>query len=105
MSIQPYKKVRTDDNIVRQIQDAVEIPLKDISSRSILDGQVLSNIELVTGADNIIDHKLQRKLVGWIVVRQSANANIWDIQDLNTRPQTSLVLQTSANVTVSLWVF
>lgn len=105
MSIQPYKKVRTDTDIVRQVQDAIEIPLKDISSRAILDGQILSGVELSSGVDNIIDHKLQRKLVGWIIMRQSANANIWDLQNLNTRPQQSLVLQTSANVTVSIWVF
>jgi len=105
MSIQPYKKVRTDTDIVRQVQDAVEIPLKDISSRAILDGQILSDIALSVGVDNIIDHKLQRKLVGWIITRQSANANIWDLQDINKRPSQSLILNTSANVIVTLWVF
>ena len=103
MPIQPYKKVRTETDIIRLVQDAVELPLKDISNRAILDGQILSDIFLSTGVDNFVEHKLQRKLTGWIIIGKSANADVWEIESL--RPQQSLVLQTSANVTVKLWVF
>lgn len=105
MPIQPYKKVRTEDTVVRQIQDAVEIPLKDISSRPILDGQILTDIELTSGVDNIVDHKLQRVLTGWIVISKSAQSDVWDLQAANSRPQQFLVLRCSANVTVKIWVF
>lgn len=103
MPIQPYKKVRTEDQLLRQVQDAVELPLKDISNRRILDGQILSDIELTTAVDNTVLHKLQRNITGWIIIRQDTNTTVWEMP--NTRPQDSLILRCGANCKISLWVF
>lgn len=68
-------------------------------------GQILSNVSLVTGSTNFINHKLSRKLQGWFVVRQRALASIYDAQDSNQNPVQTLALITSADVSVDLFVF
>jgi hypothetical protein len=70
------------------------------SNQSIL----LKNIVLASG-DNTINHLLGRALQGWIVIRKSAAADIFDKQSANQMPDKTLVLNSSAAVTVSLEVF
>jgi hypothetical protein len=64
----------------------------------------LPNIVLTSG-DNTINHKLGRALQGWFIVRQNAAASLFDKQSTNSMPQLTLVLNTSADVTISLIVF
>ncbi len=103
MAITPYREVRTADTDLGRIQDAVKASLRDISSRSILDGQILTGRSLLTGQSNVISHGLGRPLLGWILVGQDANAVVWASPSVT--PGLTLVLQCSANCTVSLWVF
>lgn len=65
---------------------------------------ILKNIPLKTGS-NVVNTLLGRTLQGWSVVRQRASASIWDSQDTNQTPQLTLVLNTSADVTIDLEVF
>lgn len=65
---------------------------------------VLKSVSLLTGT-NTINHKLGRKLQGWKVVRQRAAASLYDNQDSNQKPELTLILIASANVTVDLEVF
>jgi hypothetical protein len=67
-------------------------------------GLLLSNIALASGA-NVVNHKLGRKLQGWIPVRVRASATLYDTQDTNQMPQLTLNLTASAAVVVDLWVF
>lgn len=106
MAFQPFRKVRSQDKDLRLVQDAIETPLRDIQSRKILDGQLLENIPISsTLSVNKIPHGLSKPLTGWIVVRQSASATIWDSQGDNENPNLFLNLNTTASCVVSLWVF
>lgn len=68
-------------------------------------GLILKNVSLATGA-NMINHKLQRKLQGWIPIRfQGVWAQIYDNQNLNQSPELTLSLVSSAPVMVDLIVF
>jgi len=99
------KKVRASDPATRQLQDAVSEVLQPLTEVEILDGILIERVYIPTGAVKIIDHKLDRALRGWIVVGQNANAVLWDSQDSNRIPYKTLRLNSSANVTVSLWLF
>jgi len=59
---------------------------------------------LKSGA-NIISHLLGRKLVGYLVILNSAAATFYDGQRTNQRPDLTLILNASAPTTVSLYVF
>jgi hypothetical protein len=103
MSISAFRRVRSKDNDLRQVQDAVGFVFLDIASKEILDGQLIKNI-FINGFLSI-DHKLGRELQGYVVVMQDANVVVWDSQATNTIPASKLVLNSSGPTTISIWVF
>lgn len=103
MAIASFRRTRTDDNDLRQVQDAVNFVFQDISSKTILDGRVITDV-LVNGS-KLINHLLGRKLQGYLIISKDANADVWDSQSTNTTPAVSLILNSSGPVKVNLWVF
>lgn len=101
---QPFQKLYTGDSDLDRVQAEVAKALDNLQL-DILEGELLESVALVTGQANEVAHKLGRKLTGWQVVRQRADARIWDQQDDNNRPELTVDLRSSANVTVDLWVF
>lgn len=65
---------------------------------------ILSKVSLTTGS-NVINHLLGRKLQGYRIIRQRSAASIYDNQDSNQSPNLTLVLISSANVSVDIEVF
>lgn len=98
------QKIQTADRVINMIQDNVSNILDPFSSKEILQGQILQRVALVSGA-NTVSHKLNRKLIGWFIVRQRSAATVYDTQDAQTRPEIFLSLTASANVIVDLYVF
>lgn len=66
---------------------------------------ILTNVKLAVG-QNVVAHTLGRKLRGWIPVRvRGTAAQLYDLQDANQHPELTLILNSSAAVTVDLVVF
>lgn len=66
---------------------------------------VLASVTLSTG-DNVINHKLGRKLRGWIVTRMIGSfVQLYDKQSTNTISDKTLVLNSSATGLIDLIVF
>ena len=78
--------------------------LNPILSNPTVNNLILKNVVLTAGT-NVINHKLSRPLQGWNPTRVRALATIYDLQDTNQTPQLTLVLVSSANVTIDLVVF
>jgi len=83
MSIRNYKKVfalgpyagRAEFN---SSQSQLEEVLTPITKSQVVDGLLLKSIDLTASADNLVEHKLGREPLGWIVVRKFANCTIWE---------------------------
>lgn len=75
--------------------------LDPVLASPLLDGLLLTNIQLVNGTTTI-NHKLGRKMVGWIVVDIDAGAAVYRSQPLNSL---TLTLTSGAAGMCSLWVF
>ena len=103
MSVRDLKKIAGDD-ISNRSQDNTDTVLRPIVNSAIIDGVLLNDIELTYGA-NTIEHKLGRKLLGYIVVRKNNDAVISDAQDTNKLSSKNLILYSDTLVTVSLWCF
>lgn len=99
-----FFKVNTSDKELNQIQDNLVRTLNPVIETPILGGTLLQSVALVTGS-NVINHKLGRKLIGWVVSRQRSAANIYDDQDNNSTPQLNLILVTSADVILDIYCF
>jgi hypothetical protein len=95
---------QTNDRTLEKLQSVWSTILNPFIANPALNGNILQNITLTTGA-NVINHKLGRKLQGWYIVRQRAASSIYDTQDSNQNPQLTLTLSASANVVVDIYVF
>lgn len=78
--------------------------LNPILQSPLSSNNILTEVALAAGS-NTINHKLQRKLQGWIIIRKRADAAIYDTQDQNVTPQNTLLLTSDVDVTVDLLVF
>lgn len=85
-------------------QDRWASLINPILTNPALDSSILKNVSLAVG-NNVINHKLGRKLQGWRLVRQRAQANIWDEQDSNQMQDLTLVIASDAIVNVDIEVF
>jgi len=78
--------------------------INPVLSNELVQGQLLTNVALKDG-QTVVNHGLGRKLLGWFICGQNAQAQVWDSQASNQMPQLTLVLNSNAAVTVALWVF
>lgn len=104
----PLQKITHPDILVTRIQDATEAALAPVLSDPFIDGIILPDVVLHTvSSPNIVNHKLGRKLQGWVIVRKSGSGDVWDTQVNNQSPEKTLYLHTNAetSVTVTLRVF
>lgn len=65
---------------------------------------ILPNVLLANGT-TVVNHMLGRKLIGWRVIRIRGLAGIYDTQDNNQTPASTLILVSNAAVSVDLEVF
>ena len=87
-----------------QTQNTWATALNPVVESPIVKGQLLTGIDLIVG-DNSVNHKLGRKLQGWIIVGIDGLASIYDTQASNQMPNLTLNLVSDGEVTVNMWVF
>lgn len=78
--------------------------INPILSNPIINGLQLTSIKLINGS-NSVNHLLGRNLQGYFITNKNDFADIYDTQSTNQTPDLTLNLFSSANVTVSLWVY
>lgn len=76
--------------------------LNPVLALPIVQGTQLTGISLVANTPKVINTLLGKKQQGYIVTDQNANASIWRTQPFN---DITLTLESSANVTIDLWVY
>ena len=67
----------------------------------LVQGILLSDITIKTGV-NVINHKLGRKQIGYIITDQNSKASLYRSQPLNSL---TLTLTSDADSIISIWVF
>ena len=100
-----FGRVLQADVDVTLSQDRMQEVTDFIEKSLIVDGVLLKDIALKTGQTNEVPHPLNRPPNGCIVVNKVGSSFISTSSDVNKNPKTTLLLNTTANVTVSLWVF
>jgi hypothetical protein len=84
---------------VNTIQQNVEDVVNKIEKNTILDKVTYSGV--VINGSATLEHKLKRVPTGYLIIQQNANAQIWN----GAITDTSIVLNSSSNVTVSIYIF
>ena len=99
------KKVQTTDQNLSRVQDNVDDFLRQQKRMNPLqDGILLEGVSIGTN-DTRVNHSLQRKTKGYIVVNRDSNSLIYTSSTANPRPEDQLILKASASVVASLWIF
>lgn len=95
---------QTDDHDVSLMQTKWKSIIDPLLANPISSSFVLPRLTLASG-DNVINHFLGRKILGWIVVGNNAATTFYDKQASNQQPQLTLILNASGACTISLLVF
>ncbi len=103
MALPAMKKTQSTDRVTNTIQDNVESALRPILKNPLMDGTLIEDLTLVTGTPFTVEHGLGRIPRGWMVVSPNAESSVWE--SASALPTKTLILNVSANVTLSLWVF
>lgn len=103
MPLPRFAKVQVDDDALNRVQDRIKQVTDALVANQLLEGRLVT-VTLAAGAFTPVSHGLGRRPTGYLVVRRNANAAIWDQGD-TPDSNAFLYLQTSATVTVTLWVF
>tara|TARA_Y100000310_G_C20459900_1_gene704836 strand:+ start:209 stop:517 length:309 start_codon:yes stop_codon:yes gene_type:complete len=102
--MEPWKRVKSDDPEIEELQDNAEPIMRQVENAFSLGGVLLKNKTIATEATDI-NHGLGRAPQGFVIVRQRADARVWDLQDDNNNSTKSLTLIASAEVDVDVWIF
>ena len=102
---QKVQRIEGLDRRTKLVQDNIAKVVDILSAIPILDGVLLSDVELSPTAPFItsteVEHRLGRTPLGWFVTAKDAQAVVWEV----SRDDLFLGLNTSADVTIDLWVF
>jgi hypothetical protein len=91
---QDPEKNRMQDDIRNTFAYLLDVPF--------LEGNLIEDMKITTGG-TLIEHQLSKEWTGWFIVKQNANAVVWN--DTSADEKRYLKLLSSGTVTVSLWVF
>jgi hypothetical protein len=104
MALKSLTSVQTDNLQLDQIQASTKQATQDSRNNPTNSGTILTSVSLTAG-DNSIPHKLPQKLTGWYIVRLRGASTIYDKQDSNKTASQTLALNSSAAVSVDIFVF
>lgn len=100
MDFKPFQKTYFQDNVLSRFQDAIASFFEQFKQSTIANGVLLEDISIGTSATRIA-HKLGTTPRGYIIVKKSASATIYN----SSIDENDLYLISSASVTASIWVF
>lgn len=99
-----FSKIFTGDRNLDQVQANVDKAIRQVTDTGIVPGIKVKDVFLATGSPVDVPHGLGRD-PDWIVIKKNADARVWDSQSTNPAKRNTLQLNSSADVTVSLWIF
>ena len=89
------------DSTTASLFDSIREVLRTILSRQLIDGYIIYQ-DLAVGS-NLVQHKLQRDYVGWIVVQVFNGTVIYE--ESSPDKSSFLKLNSSLAASVTIWVF
>jgi hypothetical protein len=103
VALDAFKKFNAPDRLMNTLQDNVDNSLRPLLTNPRNDGHLIENIVITSGTAKTVNHGLGRILRGWEIADKNANANVW--KSTSSFPDKTLILNASANVTVSIYVY
>ena len=102
--LKDFRTITFDSFEASRLQDNVAQALNPLTKNPLLQGHLLKDVVLTSGAITSVPHHLNRNLQGWFLVKQDTNAVVWQ-SNASSLSDKILELNTSATCTVNVWVF
>lgn len=107
MTLRRFEAIYSEDEMLNRVQSLLEESLSFLKDNAILDGRLITSD--ITTSSTTLSHGLGRSYKGFIVVKTvMANGSTFTgsvYEDPSPNDELYLKLDTTANVTVSVWVF
>lgn len=102
----PYYSVTTDDAVTQAIDSGVARVFNSLLPNPLLNNPtIIKNIVFISNADTLVNHRLDRPVVGFIVINLNAAAIIYRSTTVNRIPTATIILKSNANVTADILFF
>jgi hypothetical protein len=98
-----FRRLNTGDEALDRVQSAVVDALQGQLPSVFEGGIVIEGVQLLSTGPTVLQHGLGRLPLGYLVLKRNAAATIWDTP--TPAPASTLKLETTADVTVTLLVF
>lgn len=102
--IKGLRLFQTKDVELNRVYQNVSKFAQQFVGNPLLEGLVIKDLTVLSASGLTVSHGLGRDIQGWVVIRKGAQADVWEASNQPTASKT-LVLESSANVTISLYVF
>lgn len=97
-----FRSIQFDDEKLSRFQGNVDNVLEQLTTNPLMAGTLIEGVSLAASQDNQVGHQLGRAYRLWIVVKNNANAVVWEQTSVDSSKFVNL--HASAACTVSLWV-
>lgn len=103
--IKSYKTLNSETDELNQVQGRLKQIFEPLLRSEIINGVLLKNIELKSGVSNMVSHKLNREIQGYILIDQNASALIYRVVTKASIKTQYIDLRTNQDVKISIWIF
>ena len=104
MSRISFTQLSTGNASTDQVQGYIATALNPLFQLPFASGNRVQDQDLST-ADTIVDHGLEQKPEGWIVLKQDAAVVIYESATTNDFPETTIIMKAGGTVTADLFFF
>ena len=104
MSRVSFTQLSTGSPATDQQMGYIATALNPLFQLPFASGNRVQDVELTT-ADTIVDHGLEQKPEGWIILKQNAAQVIYESATVNDFPGTTVILKAGGTVTADLFFF
>ena len=104
MSRISFTQLSTGNASIDQVQGYIATAINPLFQLPFASGNRVQDQDLST-ADTIVDHGLEQKPEGWIILKQDAAQVIYESATVNDFPETTVILKAGGTVTADLFFF
>lgn len=109
MTIVPFRKIQTDEPMLKRVQDNLEQVFDGLNSSFLLNSVLQNGINaqgiLLSIGDNFISHQLNRIPLGYFITKKNAAVDVYTSSTVSPDPIRLIVLVSTANATVNIVFF
>ena len=104
MSRVSFTSLATGTPAVDQVQGYIATALNPLLQLPFASGNRVQDQDLST-SDTIVDHGLEQKPEGWLILKQNAAQVIYESATVNDFPETTIIMKAGGSVTADLFFF